>query len=303
MPYWQVHFLNARHALTGVLPEVRAAIAQSVARVSDHLDLPDFDVVVRAGDGGSDWGVIGAALAPGVVDLTLSPGRFAPDLTVRRMLRALHHLARWDGPGYGRSLGEVLASEGLAGHFVTRVLGGAPDPWDATALPSGLARRAMTEWAWRELDRGLWFEGRGNIRKWAGYGLAHRLLAEHLGRAPEEDAATLVHLSAEALRPAMRRLSGAPEPESETETGIAPPRDATGEAARAEAGPLPEPQAVAAPLARDAQKGAEDLPPGRAGDAVPPSAKAEGAEGAGSIEDSGGHGGEEDEGSHGGPLA
>ena len=26
MPYWQVHFLNARHALTGIMPEVRAAV-------------------------------------------------------------------------------------------------------------------------------------------------------------------------------------------------------------------------------------------------------------------------------------
>ena len=56
MPYWQVHFLNARHALTGIMPEVRAAIAESVVRVSDHLDLPPFDVVVRAGDGGSEIG-------------------------------------------------------------------------------------------------------------------------------------------------------------------------------------------------------------------------------------------------------
>lgn len=234
MPYWQVHFLNARHALTGIMPEVRAAIAESVARVSDHLDLPPFDVVVRAGDGGSDWGVIGAAPAPGVIELTLSPARFAHDLTVRRMLRELHHVARWDGPGYGRSLGEVLVSEGLAGHFVTHVLGSPPDPWDATTPPSGLAKRAMTEWAWRDLDRGLWFEGRGNIRKWAGYGLAHRLLAEHLSREPELEAATLVHISAEALRPAMRRLSGAPEAEPE-----APTQEPSGETLGEEFAPQP----------------------------------------------------------------
>ena len=157
MPYWQVHFLNARHALTGIMPEVRAAVARSVALVAGHLDLPDFDLVVQAGDGGPDWGVSGISRAPGVVELTLSPGRFAPDLVIRRMVRELHHLARWERPGYGRSLGEVLVSEGLAGHFVASVLGGPLDPWDATVPPSGLAKRAMTEWAWRDLDRGLWF--------------------------------------------------------------------------------------------------------------------------------------------------
>ena len=269
MPYWQVHFLNARHALTGIMPEVRAAIAESVARVSDHLDLPDFDVVVRAGDGGSDWGVIGAAPAPGVIELTLSPARFAHDLTVRRMLRELHHVARWDGPGYGRSLGEVLVSEGLAGHFVTRVLGSPPDPWDATTPPSGLAKRAMTEWAWRDLDRGLWFEGRGNIRKWAGYGLAHRLLAEHLSREPELEAAALVHISAEALRPAMRRLSGAPEAEPE-----APTQEPSGETPSEEFAPQPgaESQAPAeeAP-GTDALSQGKDSP-AASGDEPPPQA-------------------------------
>lgn len=239
MPYWQVHFLNARHALTGIMPEVRSAVAESVSLAAGHLDLPDMDVVVRAGDGGPDGGALAAAPAPGMIELTLSPARFARDLTIRRMLRALHHVARWDGPGYGRSLGEVLASEGLAGHFTVGVLGGPPDPRDATAPPSGLARRAMTEWAWRDLDRGLWFEGRGNIRKWAGYGLAHRLLAEHLAREGDSDPAVLVHLAAEALRPAMRRLSGtdAPDPDAAPDTGALRggegdrPPQATGDAA------------------------------------------------------------------------
>ena len=249
MPYWQVHFLNARHALTGIMPEVRAAVADAVARVSDHLELPDFDLVVRAGEGGSDWGVTGAAPAPGMVELTLSPARFAHDLTVRRMLRELHHIARWDGPGYGRSLGEVLVSEGLAGHFVSRLLGGPPDPWDVTTPPSGLAKRAMTEWAWRDLDRGLWFEGRGNIRKWAGYGLAHRLLAEHLSREPDLEAADLVHIPAEALRPAMRRLSGAPEAGPDPD---APAQEPAGETPGEDA--LPRPDAGPQPPSDDAQE-------------------------------------------------
>ncbi|MBB1497000.1 DUF2268 domain-containing putative Zn-dependent protease [Paracoccus sp. MC1862] len=239
MPYWQVHFLNARHALTGIMPEVRAAVAESVALATGHLDLPDFDLVVQAGDGGSDWGVLGTARAPGVIELTLSPARFAHDLTVRRMVRELHHLVRWERPGYGRSLGEVLVSEGLAGRFVARVLGGPPDPWDATTPPSGLAKRAMTEWAWRDLDRGLWFEGRGNIRKWAGYGLAHRLLAEHLSREPDLDPLDLIHAPAETLRPAMRRLSGAPEAEADE----AP--EPAGDASETDAVPLPEPDVEA----------------------------------------------------------
>lgn len=270
MPYWQVHFLNARHALTGIMPEVRAAVTESVALVADHLDLPDFDLVVQAGDGGSDWGVLGTARAPGLIELTLSPTRFAPDLLIRRMVRELHHLLRWERPGYGRSLGEVLVSEGLAGHFVGRVLGGPLDPWDASTLPSGLAKRAMTEWAWRDFDRGLWFEGRGNIRKWAGYGLAHRLVAEHLSREPDLDPLELIHAPAETLRPAMRRLSGAPEPEPEA------PALEPAEEAPSEETDLPPDKAAQSPAEEAQGTGAspeaEDSPAPSCDGDVPPQA-------------------------------
>lgn len=221
MPYWQVHFLNARHALTGVMPEIRAAVAEAVALVSAHAELPDFDVVVRAEEGIPDWGVLAHSPAPGVIELVLTPSRFDAALVVRRMVRALFLIIRGDCPGYGRSLGAALVSEGLAGHFVQAVLGGKPDPWDATPLTAGLAKRAMTEWAWLDYDHALWFEGRGNIRKWAGYGLAHRLVAEHLARTEGADVLALAAVTAETLRPAMRRLSGA-EVEVEAEpAGVA----------------------------------------------------------------------------------
>ena len=117
----------------------------------------------------------------------------------------------------------------------------------------------MTEWAWRDLDRGLWFEGRGNIRKWAGYGLAHRLVAEHLARESDLDAAALVHVPAEALRPAMRRLSGSDEAEPEAES----PAPAQ-EVLQPDVPPQPEP----APSGHPAEdtKATEALPQGPAGD-------------------------------------
>ncbi len=123
---------------------------------------------MQAGRGIPDWGVGGHAPAPGVIQLTLDPARFSDTRMIRTLVHELHHLIRWDGPGYGNSLGAALVSEGLAGHFVTQVLGGPPDPWDATAATAGLTKRAVTEWAWPDYDHALWFFGSGNIRKWAG---------------------------------------------------------------------------------------------------------------------------------------
>ncbi|WP_299908154.1 DUF2268 domain-containing putative Zn-dependent protease [uncultured Paracoccus sp.] len=211
MTIWTIHFLNTRHALTPIMPEIRAAAREAIAQAEAHADLPRFDLVIRgqAGGGIPDWGVGGHAPAPGLIEVTLNPARFDPALLMRTLVHELHHLIRWDGPGYGKSLGEALVSEGLAGHFVLQVLGGRPDPWDATTPSAGLAKRALTEWSRLQYDHAEWFFGKGKIRKWTGYGLGHRLLAEHLAQNPDQDAVTLAMTRADSFREAMRRLAKA----------------------------------------------------------------------------------------------
>ncbi|WP_157994783.1 DUF2268 domain-containing putative Zn-dependent protease [Paracoccus tegillarcae] len=209
MTIWHLHLLNSRHQLTAILPDIRAAARQAVALAGAQADVPDFDLVLRGQPGGgiADWGVGGHAQAPALIEITLNPARFDPDLLIRTLVHEMHHLIRWDGPGYGKSLGEALVSEGLAGHFVLQVLGGKPDPRDATTPSAGTARRAMSEWSRLSYDHAEWFFGRGKIRKWSGYGLGHRLIAEHLEQHPGGDAVSLAMTRADAFREAMRRLA------------------------------------------------------------------------------------------------
>ena len=207
---WQIHMLNARHGLTRILSEVRQATRDAVDVTTNHTDLPVFDLVIKPKPGGGipAWGIGGYAPAPGLIEITLDPDRFAADLFIRTLVHEFHHLIRWDGPGYGKSLGEALVSEGLAGHFTQHVLGGDPDPWDATRPAAGAARAAMNEWARLDYNHAHWFFGAGDLRKWSGYGLGHMLVAEHLSRFPDQDAVTLAHVKADEFRPAMRRLAG-----------------------------------------------------------------------------------------------
>ncbi len=210
MTVWNIHLLNARHGLTQIMPEVRAATREAIALASRHVDLPRFDLVVRSQPGGGipEWGIGGQAPAPGIIEVTINPERmFDPALLIRTLVHEMHHLIRWDGPGYGRSLGEALVSEGLAGQFVLQVLGGKPDPWDATAPSSGVARRAMNEWSRLDYDHAEWFFGKGKIRKWSGYGLGYRLISEYLANAPDHDAVTLAKAKADTFRAAMRQLA------------------------------------------------------------------------------------------------
>ena len=211
MTTWYLHLLNARHGLTPVMSEFRAAVREAVGLASGHADLPSFDLVVRAEPGGGipKWGVGGHAPSAGLIEITLDAARFDPQLLIRTLVHEFHHLIRWDGPGYGRSLGEVLVSEGMAGHFVLQVLGGAPDPWDATVPASGVARMAMNEWARRDYDHARWFFGKGDLRNATGYGLGHRIVAEHMAQNPGSDAATLAAMPAEPFRASLRQLVSA----------------------------------------------------------------------------------------------
>lgn len=211
MTVWNIHFLNARHGLTRVLPEMRAAARQAVALVENHCDLPRFDLVVKPAEGRRNAvrGPLARTPAAGQIELAINPETFSEEVTIRALVREMHHVIRHDGPGYGTSLGDALVSEGIAGHFVLHVLGGSADPWDAISPAPGLARRALNEWSRLGVDRGLWFHGKGDIRKWAGYGLGHRLIADELAQMPDADVTALSLVKAEALRPAMRRLISA----------------------------------------------------------------------------------------------
>lgn len=229
MTVWHIHILNSRGALTPVLSDVRTAAREAVSLASKQGDLPRFDLVIKAGrEVIPEWGLAGHAPAPGLIDVTLNPDRFDAQLMIRTLVHEFHHLMRWDGPGYGRSLGDALVSEGLAGHFVLQVLGGKPDPWDATVPAQGLARQALNGWSRLDYDHARWFFGRGDIRKWAGYGLGHRLVAEYLAQHADKDAAALAEMTSEAFRPTMRRLVGAegPEPdEIDDEADVTPAED------------------------------------------------------------------------------
>ncbi|WBU64054.1 DUF2268 domain-containing putative Zn-dependent protease [Paracoccus aerodenitrificans] len=225
MSVCNIHFLNARHGLTGVMPEIRAAAREAIAVASEHVDLPDVDLTIRAGSGDaviSGWGVGGFAPAPGEIQLTVDPQKFGPDALIRILVHELHHLIRWDGPGYGKSLGEAMVTEGLAGHFVLQILGGKPDPWDAVTPAPGLTRRAMNEWSRLGYDHAEWFFGTGKtIRRWSGYGLGHRLVAQYLSDNPGEDAITLATAPADRFRGTMRILSKE-DAGSEDDTGPDP---------------------------------------------------------------------------------
>ena len=100
------------------------------ARVSEYLPLQDVSFTVEVDESQviPEWGVGGYCEEGQPISLAVEEKRqqdwerYLPPT----IFHEWHHLARWRGPGYGKTLLEVMISEGLAQHFEVEVGGGEP---------------------------------------------------------------------------------------------------------------------------------------------------------------------------------
>jgi Predicted Zn-dependent protease (DUF2268) len=126
----------------------------------------------------------------------------------------LHHSSRVrTGPGYGRTLGEALVTEGLADQFAAEVFPGTPlPPWDhalSADQEDALWERAQPDlWGSYSLgDHRRWFFGGSGIPRWAGYTLGYRIVEAYLGEA--RTAAGAVQTKAQTVVEPYARLARA----------------------------------------------------------------------------------------------
>lgn len=138
MPEWTLHWLEAEGDLRPWRAAIEAEVGAAHAAVSKLLKPPRLDILVQrlAGAVIPEIGMVGHAYRRGLFALTLDPDslHFAIALAGgalrRQVTHEVHHCLRMAGPGYGRTLGEALVSEGLAGHFTRLLFGNPPELWE-----------------------------------------------------------------------------------------------------------------------------------------------------------------------------
>ncbi len=214
---WTVHYLNARAALDPVLPQINRTLIVTEERLAAVVPLPRLDVVIQSTPGHSipQLGHVGHSPRPGVIMLSFDPNnaqmqRHLDAPLARTIAHEVHHALRWDAAGYGRTLGEALVSEGLAGQFVREVYGTGPEPWEAAiddALLPTLAGAALREWADPEYNHARWFFGSGHLPKWAGYSLGYAMVHLWLTGTQGTRASTAADTPADAFLPAVTALA------------------------------------------------------------------------------------------------
>lgn len=207
--HWSLHLVNARGQLSPCAAVIARACAEAEARFAAVAPPLALDIVASAVAAGNEaLYVTGNCYEPGVIGLRIGVTQFRPEAALHQdvlkvLFHELHHALRWEGPGYGATLGEALVSEGLAQRFLHEMMDVPPEPFEH-AVP------AETCEAWRRAaflsfddgayDHDAWFFGTGRQPNWLGYTLGRHMTDRFLARHPQETALSLAHAEAESFR-------------------------------------------------------------------------------------------------------
>ena len=210
----QFHFLDAYQEIPlRLFASIQRELQSALPRVTSLLPIGQVDVVVAFAFPQwviPEYGLMGWSHGKGRITIAIDPSSPHIDEPQRaeRLLgllaHELHHVMRMRGPGYGRTLGEALVSEGLAQRF--EVEAGAPPPLYAVSLDAAALTRAGARAREQidsvDYDHNAWFAGRPGDPAWppyAGYSLGFALVGDWLARNDTSAAAAATVPAAQVL--------------------------------------------------------------------------------------------------------
>lgn len=91
----------------------------------------------------------------------------------------LHHLARWQTVGYGKTLGEAITSEGFATVYA-QIKTHREYPWTQAVVSDELKQKALKEWDSKDTHHNEWFY-KGKLGRWIGYSIGYQLIYKKYG--------------------------------------------------------------------------------------------------------------------------
>lgn len=209
MQEWRIHWLEAEDSLSPWKEPILSGLNAAKAALSSRLSPPRLDILVQPGHNViPEIGLVGFAYRKSLFSLTLDPEN--PNLPTslhdgtlaRQAAHEVHHCLRMAGPGYGRTLGEALVSEGLAGQFTRELFDSAPEPWEKAVSKEVLDRHFPDDATLNSTDynHASWFFGSGEKRpRWLGYTLGYEIVGEWLKQAGQLDSSTWIEVPSETV--------------------------------------------------------------------------------------------------------
>jgi len=199
---WNIHWLQASGDLRDWQPAITEQVNAARKAVQRMLPVPELDILIQClpGEVIAEMGLVGYAYRSNLFSLTVDPGNpnFATSLDngtlLRQLVHEVHHCLRMAGPGYGRTLGEALVSEGLAGHFVRYLLDSEPEPWECAIDLQHLRNTPPAQHLLNSsgYDHGAWFFGTTrDYPRWLGYSLGYQLVGHWIEESAVSDEARI----------------------------------------------------------------------------------------------------------------
>lgn len=199
---YKLHVLNAgKDFKPEAVQLIESSVVESFELFNQYLPRKNFDIVCchfpEATVPGE--GIGGRTISETTILISMDAHRAdLPKIIERQFKRILaheyHHASRWRSVGYGKTLGEVLVSEGLADHFSLQLFPGEVQPW-CKALSDAELKKWLNK-AYKELDdekynHNEWFFGDGGTPQWMGYTVAFAILKRFFDCNPGKSAAEM----------------------------------------------------------------------------------------------------------------
>ena len=206
------HILKASGRLKPYIKDIKKVCKEAERKIFAEIPLSNVDVVI-ADDPYEvipEIGIGAYTRTPNLITIYIDPefpnfNNFHLEL-MDIFAHELHHAARWQTVGYGKTLFEAIITEGLADHFANEVTERKDlHLWDKALNPQQIKDwliKAEKEFYNKEYSHSDWFFGskaRG-IPKWTAYSLGFYLVGNYLKKYPQMKASTLYKTKAEKFR-------------------------------------------------------------------------------------------------------
>lgn len=204
------HILKASGKLEPYIKDIEKACKDAEKKILDKIPLSNIDVVIvdNPYEAIPEIGIGGYTRTFNFITIAIDPA--FPNLKKNLQLELLdtfahelHHVARWQTVGYGKTLFEAIISEGLADHFANEITERKDlHLWDKALNKKQIInflKKAGQEFNSKEYSHSDWFFGskERRIPRWTAYSLGFYLVGNYFKKHPEMKPSTLYKTKAE----------------------------------------------------------------------------------------------------------
>ncbi len=163
---------------TEILNKIEAGFKEALPVMRDKLKADKIDIIyVNAPKNViSEIGIGGYSPGPYSIYVSLDPKltTFSVKDMVLTILHEAHHCMRWRKPGYDRTLGEAIISEGLATLFEEEYSGKTPI-YGQVKIRQAEIKKAKQNFDKNKYSHSEWFFGCKDIQRWFAYTYGYQL--------------------------------------------------------------------------------------------------------------------------------